>query len=91
LSLLVFYCVPREGEIIDGLIELLLEITHRITVRAERRVVEELFDEYRQVPGKTGLLFRVASEDGGRYRGELRASDRRHRAAAWALRDCYSA
>jgi Domain of unknown function (DUF4158) len=60
LPLLVFYCVPREGEIIDGLIELLLEITHRITVRAERRVVEELLDEYRQVRGKTGILFRVA-------------------------------
>ncbi|MBV8588557.1 MAG: hypothetical protein JO212_00550 [Acetobacteraceae bacterium] len=34
LPLLVFYCVPREAEIVDGLIDLLLEITHRITVRA---------------------------------------------------------
>jgi hypothetical protein len=60
LPLLVFYCVPREAEIVDGLIELLLEITHRITVRAERRVVEELLEEYRQVRGKTGILFRIA-------------------------------
>ena len=27
LPLLVFYCAPREAEIIDGLVELLLEIT----------------------------------------------------------------
>jgi len=60
LPLLVFYCVPREAEIVDGLIELLLEITHRITVRAERRVIEELLEEYRQVRGKTGILFRIA-------------------------------
>ena len=60
LPLLVFYCVPREAEIVDGLIDLLLEITHRITVRAERRVIEELLEEYRQVRGKTGILFRVA-------------------------------
>jgi len=60
LPLLVFYCVPRQAEIVDGLIELLLEITHRITVRAERRVIEELLEEYRQVRGKTGILFRVA-------------------------------
>jgi Domain of unknown function (DUF4158) len=60
LPLLVFYCVPREAEIVDGLIELVLEITHRITVRAESRVIEELLEEYRQVRGKTGILFRVA-------------------------------
>jgi Domain of unknown function (DUF4158) len=60
LPLLVFYCVPREAEIADGLIELLMEITHRITVRAERRAVEELLEEYRQVRGKAGILFRVA-------------------------------
>src|SRR5260370_3353748 len=60
LPLLVFYCVPREAEIVDGLIELLLEITHRITVRAERRVVEELLEEYRQVRRETGLLLPIA-------------------------------
>lgn len=60
LPLLVFYCVPREAEIVDSLIELLVEITHRITVRAERRVIKELLEEYRQVRGKTGILFRVA-------------------------------
>jgi TnpA family transposase len=72
LPLLVFYCVPREAEIIDGLVELLLEITHRITARAERRVVEELFEEYRQVRGKTGILFRVAEAAVGNPDGVVR-------------------
>jgi hypothetical protein len=72
LPLLVFYCVPREAEIIDGLVELLLEITHRITVRAERRVVEELLEEYRQVGGKTGILFRVAEAAVGNPNGIVR-------------------
>jgi hypothetical protein len=72
LPLLVFYCVPREAEIIDGLVELLLEITDRITVRAERRVVEKLLEEYRQVRGKTGILFRVAEAAVGNPNGIVR-------------------
>lgn len=61
LPLLVFYCVPREAEIIDGLVELLLQITHRITVRAERRIAQDLLDDLPQVHGKTRLLFRIAA------------------------------
>ena len=44
LPLLAFYCLPREAEIVDGLVELLIQVTHRITVKAEKRVVEELLD-----------------------------------------------
>ena len=61
LPLLVFYCVPREAEIIDALVELLLQITHRITVRAERRIVQNLIDDFDQVHGKTRILFRIAA------------------------------
>ena len=34
LPLLAFYCLPREAEIVDGLVELLIQVTHRITVKA---------------------------------------------------------
>jgi TnpA family transposase len=61
LPLLVFYCVPREAEIIDGLIELLIQITHRITVRAERRVTAEILSDFQHVRGKAGILFRIAA------------------------------
>ena len=60
LPLLVFYCVTRESEIIDGLVELLLQITHRITVRAERRVEKELLGDLQRVRGKQNLLYRIA-------------------------------
>ncbi|WP_336975178.1 DUF4158 domain-containing protein [Sphingobium aromaticiconvertens] len=58
LPLLAFYCVPREAEIVDGLVDLLIQITHRITVKAERRVVTELLEEAKAVRGKTGILFK---------------------------------
>ena len=66
LPLLVFYCMPREAEIIDGLIELLIQITHRITVRARRwqRVMlycPEILSDFQHVRGKAGILFRVAA------------------------------
>jgi hypothetical protein len=34
LALLAFYCVPRQGEVVDGLVELLIQVTHRITVQS---------------------------------------------------------
>jgi TnpA family transposase len=45
LPLLAFWCVPRQAEVIDGLVELLIQVTHRITVKAERRALEELVEE----------------------------------------------
>ncbi len=72
LPLLVFYCVPRETEIIDGLVELLLQIVHRITVRAERRIVRELLDDFDQVHGKTRILFQIAAAALGNPAGAVR-------------------
>ena len=60
LPLLAFYCLPREAENVDGLVELLIQVTHRITVKAEKRVVEELLADAVQVRGKIGILFNVA-------------------------------
>jgi hypothetical protein len=53
--------MQREAEIVDGLVDLLLQITHRITVRAERRIVQDLLDDFQQVQGKTLILFRIAA------------------------------
>lgn len=36
LPLLALYCAPREGEAACGLVELLIQVTHRITVKADR-------------------------------------------------------
>jgi hypothetical protein len=57
---LVFYCVPREAEVIDGLVELLIHVVHQIGARAERKVVKELINDFVKVNGKAGILFRIA-------------------------------
>jgi len=59
-TLLAAFCWQRRREIIDGLVDLLIEIIHRITTRAERKVVKELVQDLRKVQGKTTLLYRLA-------------------------------
>ena len=72
LPLLAFWCGPRQAEVIDGLVELLIQVTHRITVKAERRVLEELVQEAVEVRGKAGILFRVAEAAVGSPEGVVR-------------------
>jgi len=72
LALLAFWCAPREAEVVDGLVEPLIQVTHRITVKAERRVVEELVEEAREVRGKAGILFRIAEAAVGTPDGVVR-------------------
>ena len=50
----------RCREITDNLIELLIQIIHRISVRAEKRVEKELINDFRKVNGKTNILFQMA-------------------------------
>ncbi len=59
-TLLAAFCTLRAREIADGLVDLLLHIIHRISFRAERRVEQELLQDFRRVTGKHGLLFRIA-------------------------------
>ncbi len=59
-SLLSFYCIEREKEIIDSLTELIISIVHKISVRSEKKVISELVGELKKVHGKTNLLFRIA-------------------------------
>jgi TnpA family transposase len=60
LPLLVFYCAPREADVVDGLVELLMQIAHRMTAKAERRVIEKMLADGHAVRGKTGILYRIA-------------------------------
>jgi hypothetical protein len=59
-TLLAAFCWQRRQEIIDGLVDLLIQIVHRISVRAEKNVVEELVGDLQKVHGKTTLLFKMA-------------------------------
>src|SRR5215212_7326606 len=72
LALLAFWCAPHEAEVVDGLVELLIQVTHRITGKAERRVLKELVEEAVAVRGKAGILFRVAEAAVGTPEGVVR-------------------
>lgn len=71
-GLLVFFCVPREAQIIDGLLDLLLQVVHGIGVRAERKVSKELLADIRKVRGKTNILYRIAEAALGEPEGVVR-------------------
>ena len=60
LTLLAALCQMRSAEIADALVELLIELVHRINTRADRRVEKELTEDLRRVRGKEGILFRLA-------------------------------
>ena len=59
-ALVSIYCWMRAREITDDLVELLIRVVHGISVRAERKVVQELVRDIRSVHGKTTLLFKLA-------------------------------
>ncbi|MEV4117199.1 hypothetical protein [Nonomuraea sp. NPDC049695] len=49
LTLLAALCQVRQAELIDGLVELLIQLVHKISVRAEKKVEGELNAEFRRV------------------------------------------
>ncbi len=51
----------RRAEIIDGLIELLIQIIHKLTVRAGNKVKKNLLKDFKKVYGKNQLLYRIAN------------------------------
>jgi len=59
-ALMAIFCWQRKKEIIDGLVELLIQIIHRISVQAEKKVVKELLRDFKKVHGKTTILFKLA-------------------------------
>ena len=58
-ALLAALCWTRQAELVDGLVELLTGLIHRINARAERRVEKELIGELANVPGKRGIFTRM--------------------------------
>jgi hypothetical protein len=46
---------------IDGLVELLIQLVHKISVRAEKKVENEINAEFRRVHGKNGILVKLAA------------------------------
>jgi TnpA family transposase len=61
ITLLAALCHVRKTEMIDGLVELLIQLVHKISVRAERKVESEIKGEFRRVHGKNGILVKMAT------------------------------
>ncbi|MCW2877281.1 MAG: transposase Tn3 family protein, partial [Sphaerisporangium sp.] len=61
ITLLAALCHFRKTEMIDGLVELLIQLVHMISVRAERKVESEIKGEFRRVHGKNGILVKMAT------------------------------
>lgn len=59
-TLLAALLWSKGREITDSLVELLIQVVHRIGARAERRVEKEILNDFRRVTGKANLLYRIA-------------------------------
>jgi hypothetical protein len=53
-------CWLRQREVTDSLVDLLIQVIHKIGVRAEKRVEKELLDDFKRVTGKITVLFHIA-------------------------------
>ena len=73
-TLLAAFCWQRRRAIIDGLIELLIQIVQRVSVSAEHKVITEIIGCFEQVHGKSLILFRLAEAAVERPHGVVRGS-----------------
>ncbi len=60
VMLLASFCFLRKKEITDNLVELLINLIHKIGIKAEKRVEKQIIGEIKRVGGKQNLLFRLA-------------------------------
>ena len=60
MTLLAAFWLLRGRELTAILVDLLLELIHRLGAKAERKVEKALVDDLTRVPGKTGRLYRLA-------------------------------
>ena len=59
-TLVSAFCLVRLREITDTLADLLIQLVHKIGVRAEKKVDKVLFDDFKRVAGKAGILYHMA-------------------------------
>ncbi|MEV4186877.1 Tn3 family transposase [Streptosporangium canum] len=60
-TLLAALCWTRQAELVDGLVELLVGLIHKINARAERKVEKELIGELTAVKGKRGIFSKMVN------------------------------
>lgn len=60
-TLVAAFCWQRHQEISDNLVELLVQLIHRLYINAERRVDKQLLKDVKQVDNKPHLLYQIAN------------------------------
>lgn len=59
-TLLAAFCRRRGQDFTDGLVDILLQLIHKIGARAERKVEKELLADLKRVAGKETILAQIA-------------------------------
>jgi TnpA family transposase len=59
-ALYALFLAHRERELTDGLVDLLIEVVHKVGNQAKKRVVKAFTTEIERVQGKEGLLVKIA-------------------------------
>ena len=85
MTLLAAFCLLRRRELTDILVDLLLELVHRLGAKAEWKVEKALVDDLKRVHGKTGMLYRVAEASLDHPMGGPRVSFGRFRGTTCAI------
>ncbi|MES0864796.1 Tn3 family transposase, partial [Ruegeria sp. SCPT10] len=61
IGLLALYIMTRISQLIDGLVDLLIDIVHRIGTRSKRKVISKIAADIDKVHGKERLLVDIAT------------------------------
>ena len=61
LGLLAIFLMSRRSHLIDGLVELLIEVVHRIGTKSRRKVINKIAADIEKVHGKEQLLVDMAT------------------------------
>lgn len=59
-ALYALFLAHRQRELTDGLVDLLIEVVHKVGSQAKRRVLKAFTGEIERVHGKEGLLVKIA-------------------------------
>ena len=59
-ALYALFLAHRQRELTDGLVDLLIEVVHKVGSQAKRRVLKAFTEEIERVHGKEGLLVKIA-------------------------------
>lgn len=71
-TLLAAFCWQRRREIIDVLVDLLIDLIHRLNIRSEHKVDKAVIQELKRVRNKNRLLYDIAEASVGNPEGAVK-------------------